>query len=236
MGLQCGTIEICTDRELLVLALERIAADRFRWERCSPERLAAIHSGHESDRPAAFLIDRPRGLQEPLRAYTQSPGNIPVIAWQRSTASEPALNALDWGAAGILNDGSSAEDVLSCLNAVTSGRRWVPASLTEAVLTTRRCHLSRREGQILKLIAQGLRNKEIAFNLKITEGTVKVYLSKLYSKVGVSDRYELALLGLRHSENGSADRASGVEANVESGFEPLDAVYIHGSMPHFRPN
>ena len=236
MALRPGTLEICTDREFLMLALERIVADQFRCERCSPERLIPVNRGQESEWPAAILIDRPRGLYEPLRAIAQSRGNVPIIVWQRSTASEPSLNALDSGAAGVLTDSSSADEVRACLEAVISGRRWVPPSVTEAVLTTRRCRLSRREGQIIKLIAQGLRNKEIAFALNITEGTAKVYLSKLFSKVGVSDRYELALLGLRHSGNESPERPSTDEGRVEAGFAPLDAVYIHRDVPSPRPN
>jgi DNA-binding NarL/FixJ family response regulator len=230
MMLRSGTIEVCTDRELLALALERIMADQFRCERCSSERVAA-NRAPESDCPAAIVFDLPH---KPLRSFTQSPGGVPVIAWQRSTASEPALNALDSGAAGVLNDVSSAEDVLACLKAVTSGLRWVPPSVTQAVLNTRRCHLSRREGQLLKLIAQGLRNKEIAFALSITEGTVKVYLSRLFSKVGVSDRFELALLGLRHSGHESADHAAG-EPRIEAGSKPLDAVYLHRDIMPPRP-
>jgi DNA-binding NarL/FixJ family response regulator len=233
MSVGRGTIEICTDRELLMLALERILASQFRCERCPPERIFAFDRANGSDWPVAIVVDLPH---ESLRTFTQSPGSAPVIAWRRSTAIEPSLNALDSGAAGVLNDVSNAEDVLQCLEAVTSGRHWVPSYVAQAVLKTRRCHLSRREGQLLKLIAQGLRNKEIAFALNITEGTVKVYLSRLFSKVGVSDRYELALLGLRHNGNESADRASADKVRVEAGFAPLDAVYIHRDVPTPRPN
>src|SRR5580704_9882020 len=95
MALRPGTIEICTDREFLMLALERIVADQFRCEWCPPERLIPLNRGREAEWPVAILIDRPRGLREPLRAFTQSPGNVPVVVWQRSTASEPSLNALD---------------------------------------------------------------------------------------------------------------------------------------------
>jgi len=217
----------------LMLALERILASRFRCERCPPERIFAVHRANGSDWPVAIVVDLPH---EPLRTFTQSPGSAPVIAWQRATVIEPSLNALDSGTAGVLNDVSDAEDVLACLEAVTSGRRWMPISVTQGVLNTRRCHLSRREGQLLKLIAQGLRNKEIALALSITEGTVKVYLSRLFSKVGVSHRYELALLGLKHSGNESADRASADEARAEAGFAPLEAVYIHQDVPPPRPN
>jgi DNA-binding NarL/FixJ family response regulator len=228
--LRSPIIEVCTDRELLVVALDRIVADRFRCEQCPAEQVLAVSGAQEY--PAAIIVDLP---QKPLRSFTQPPGRVPVIAWQRSTTSEPALNALDSGAAGVLNDVSSAEDVLACLDAVTSGLRWVPPSVTQAVLNTRRCHLSRREGQLLKLIAQGLRNKEIAYALSITEGTVKVYLSRLFTKVGVSDRFELALLGLRHSGHESADPGGPVETRIETGSRPLDAVYLYREVMPPRP-
>jgi Bacterial regulatory proteins, luxR family len=55
------------------------------------------------------------------------------------------------------------------------------------------------------LVAQGLSNKEIAWSLGITEGTVKVYLSKLFDKVGVADRLELALLALKNFTANNAE-------------------------------
>jgi DNA-binding CsgD family transcriptional regulator len=58
--------------------------------------------------------------------------------------------------------------------------------------------LSRRQSQILALLVQGLKNKEIATQLGISEGTVKCYLTKLFDKVGAKDRFELALFGLRN--------------------------------------
>jgi DNA-binding CsgD family transcriptional regulator len=58
--------------------------------------------------------------------------------------------------------------------------------------------LSRREGELVSLLSQGLKNKEIASQLSIGEGTVKVYLSELFEKVGVKDRFELALYGLKN--------------------------------------
>ena len=63
--------------------------------------------------------------------------------------------------------------------------------------------LSPRERQLLRLISQGLSNKQIAGTLMITEGTVKVYLSRLFKKVGVLDRFELALYGLKNLQYGA---------------------------------
>jgi DNA-binding CsgD family transcriptional regulator len=58
--------------------------------------------------------------------------------------------------------------------------------------------LSRRESQLVALVSSGLRNREIADTLGISEGTVKVYLSRLFLKVGAKDRFELALYGTRN--------------------------------------
>jgi DNA-binding CsgD family transcriptional regulator len=58
--------------------------------------------------------------------------------------------------------------------------------------------LSRRQSELVGLLTQGLKNKEIAAALGISEGTVKAYLTTLYEKVGARDRFDLALFGLKN--------------------------------------
>jgi DNA-binding CsgD family transcriptional regulator len=58
--------------------------------------------------------------------------------------------------------------------------------------------LSKRQSELVGLLTQGLKNKEIASALGISEGTVKAYLTTLYEKVGARDRFELALFGLKN--------------------------------------
>jgi DNA-binding CsgD family transcriptional regulator len=82
-----------------------------------------------------------------------------------------------------------------CVNA---GELWFEKTLTDSIMGARRYALTRREGQLVTLLSQGLKNKEIAVALNISEGTVKVYLSKLFQKLGVKDRLELALYGLKN--------------------------------------
>jgi len=193
------TLMVCTDRELLALALERIAGSDYHCE-IVPASEAGGHLA-EIDSPELIgivVLDIETGVTELIRKVHASLPGVPVIAWQRSGASEPSLNALESGARGVLHDSSRADDIRACLESVGEGHVWVPQSVTQAVLNYRRCRLSRREGQLLNLVSQGLRNKEIAYQLRISEGTVKVYFSRLFDKLGVSDRYELALLGLRH--------------------------------------
>jgi DNA-binding CsgD family transcriptional regulator len=64
--------------------------------------------------------------------------------------------------------------------------------------------LTPREAQLISLLVQGLRNKEIAACLGITEGTVRIYLTKLFIKAGARDRFELAVFGLKNAYCGHA--------------------------------
>ncbi len=218
-----------TDRELLVWALERITDGEFRCEvvRQTPTG-APVHQETSADSPSAIIIDFQAGVFELIKKLSVNSRHAPIVVWQRSRANEPSLNALDWGAAGVLHDNSSPADVLACLKSVTQGFAWIPDFVAQAASRSRRCHLSRREEQLIRLVVHGLRNKEIASVLNITEGTVKVYFNRLFQKLGVSDRYELALLGLRHCSPDSVlpDKLNGNPAECE----PLDWIYTHKAV------
>ena len=73
------------------------------------------------------------------------------------------------------------------------------------------------QGQLVSLLSQGLKNKEIATTLMISEGTVKVYLSRLFQKVGVKDRFELALFGLKNLTTGDGPAAKGSPSGRNAG-------------------
>ena len=81
---------------------------------------------------------------------------------------------------------------------VHAGELWFEKALTEAFLCSGRVALTQREGQLVSLLVEGLGNEEIAATLMISEKTLKVYLSRLFQKVGVKDRFELARFGLRN--------------------------------------
>ncbi len=63
--------------------------------------------------------------------------------------------------------------------------------------------LSHREIQIVALVAEGESNKEIAFKLKLAEGSIKVYMSVIFRKTGIENRTKLAIWWLRKSDNSS---------------------------------
>jgi two-component system nitrate/nitrite response regulator NarP len=88
--------------------------------------------------------------------------------------------------------------LLECMDAVASGRRWSDPEIAER---TRHAQeraasappLTRRERELIDLVRQGLRNRDIAAELGVTEGTVKVYLHSIFDKLHVENRTELAL-------------------------------------------
>jgi two-component system nitrate/nitrite response regulator NarP len=110
------------------------------------------------------------------------------------------LQALDLGVNGILLKEGAQDLLFECLDAVVRGRRWIQPALLEREHVLRDCSdgdplavLAPRERAIAGLVAHGLRNREVADDLGMTEGTIKVYLHRIYGKLEVSNRTELAL-------------------------------------------
>ena len=130
-----------------------------------------------------------------LRA--KAPGT-PIVLWLDNSNTEFISQAIGLGVMGVLRKNSAIGLCLQCLRQVAAGKVWVESELNEKLLRTRTIRLTLRERQLMTMLAQGLRNKELAYRMGITEGTVKVYLSHLYEKVGANDRFELALLTLKN--------------------------------------
>jgi two-component system nitrate/nitrite response regulator NarL len=108
------------------------------------------------------------------------------------------LAASDLEPEGIVLKTSDPGLLLKCMDAVVAGERWVDPEIAER---TRQAQeraasappLTRRERELIDLVRQGLRNRDIAAELGVTEGTVKVYLHAIFDKLRVENRTELAL-------------------------------------------
>ena len=103
------------------------------------------------------------------------------------------------GARGILQKTADVHVVLVCLRNVAEGQIWMEDSLLRNPSRSGRpvSELTAREQQIRDLVEQGFLNKEVAQDLGITPGTVKMHLKHIFEKTGVRGRYELALNGLK---------------------------------------
>jgi len=143
-------------------------------------------------------------------------GQTRVIMWVEAASSEFAARCFSAGVAGDISKFASEDDCISCVRDVVRGSVWIDKTLQIDLLGSRYVRLTNREQQIVFLLAQGLRNKEIAHSLGVSEGTIKVYLSRLFHKAGVSDRFELALLALRNFAANTVVDAPAQQASVSS--------------------
>lgn len=121
-----------------------------------------------------------------------------VVLLGRELSPELARHGIELGVRGFLNTTASADMILDCIRLCAAGQLWMERSLYNALLDARPVPLSRRQTELLGLLIQGLKNREIGQAMGISEGTVKSYLTKLFEKVGARDRFELALYGLKH--------------------------------------
>jgi len=110
------------------------------------------------------------------------------------------MEAKSLGAPGMVLKSSDPAFVIECLDRVSRGGQWIDPELAERVQelsetfgSSGRPALAPRERQLVRFVRQGLRNREIAKQLGVTEGTVKVYLHAVFDKLGVSNRTELAI-------------------------------------------
>ena len=121
----------------------------------------------------------------------------PIVLLARDISPELAYQSLKAGVRGILRASAAADGLLNCLAAVGTGNSWCEDDLKTAFFNTKTAMLSPRESQLIVLVSEGLKNKEIGAALAISESTVRIYLSALFQRLGVKDRYELAIYGLR---------------------------------------
>ena len=153
----------------------------------------------------AVIVDaRDRDVLHLCRALSADSG--PAVIFVNAVENDAwACSALDAGARGILTAASRADDVIKAIQAVRDGdiwcrRRWLYAWVRDqqaarggASRSSRLdAVLSQRERDVFHLAALGAGNKEIASHLGITEATVKAHLTRIFQKIGVGGRAELA--------------------------------------------
>lgn len=153
--------------------------------------------------PDIAVVDKGFGIQAVLEWVTAIRSQYPaisIVVWGMSLTEAEALRFLQSGARGIVRKTSPVQMVMACFRAVAAGRNWMEDSVfKDAFRADRypRSELTAREQQVLELVEQGFKNKEIAIELGIRPGTVKIHLKHIFEKTGVRGRYGLALNGLR---------------------------------------
>lgn len=134
---------------------------------------------------------------------------VKVLILTTYDADEWLFDAIRAGAAGYLLKDTPRAHLIEAIEGTVAGRTFVDTSVAGKLLsqiadpsisrdTTVANSLRQRERDVLRLLARGLSNAEIADQLCLSEGTVRNYVSTLFEKLGVSDRTRAALIAVRH--------------------------------------
>ena len=132
-----------------------------------------------------------------------------VIVLTAAEDDRDVVRAMRLGARGVVLKQSASDLLLKSIHKVYDGEIWLDNRMTaevidafkksaEAGMRREKPLLSDREREIVQLVAQGFRNREIGEKLFISEQTVKNHLHNIFDKLGVSDRLELALYAIHH--------------------------------------
>jgi two-component system nitrate/nitrite response regulator NarP len=163
--------------------------------------VAEANSSLARHKPDLLLLDvnLPDGSGlDVLRRLSRSRARPKVILLTAGMDEAQLLAAAELDPEGIVLKTSDPGLLSESMEAVVAGRRWIDPEIVER---TRQAQeraasappLTRRERELVELVRQGLRNRDIAAELGVTEGTVKVYLHAIFDKFRVENRTELAL-------------------------------------------
>ena len=179
--------------------------------------IASVQSGREvldglgTLRPDVLVLDiqmPERSGLDVLRTLRGRGDNRPVILLTGNIDDRCAKEAMDLGVNGLVIKARAPRDLLVCLDTVQQGRRWFDQEVMQRAMDLAHSPgaakdpleaLSPRERNIAALVQRGLRNKEIAAELGLTEGTVKVHLHKIFEKLDLRSRTDLILMAEKSS-------------------------------------
>lgn len=194
---------LCVDdhrivREGLTLIIERQPDMKVVGSAATGEEAVALFQRH---RPNVTLMDLQLAAMtgvEAIRAIRRHDKDARIIVLTMYQGDEDIYRALDAGAATYLLKDMLSDDLIRVVREVNAGERPVSAGV-QALLSERAASptLTPREVQVVELIAQGMRNKEIAVSLGISEETVQVHVRNILAKLKVQDRTAVVQVAIR---------------------------------------
>lgn len=166
------------------------------------------------------------GTSDAIPELVRRSPNVKIIIQTMASDESHTVELYRRGVRGIIPRSISPDLLVKCVRKIAAGETWIDNQSVNWVIEAYRSQatnltsprtqprLSPKELAIITCITQGKRNKEIAYQLGTTEQVIKNYLRKVYDKLGVSDRLELALYCLHHElHKGSADGSAAPTTN-----------------------
>lgn len=170
------------------------------------EALQLVQNQH----PDVLLLDlfMPLGSGfDVLRVLDREGSRVASVVLTGSESQMDYLQVVRLGARGLVLKGDDPKKLFEAIRAVAGGELWFPPDIAQGVLNAMAgesrtekpgniARLSERERQIAQLVANGMRNRDIAEELHISENTVKRHLQSIFDKTGARDRLELAVMAI----------------------------------------
>lgn len=198
------TVGICETQPVTSEGLRAVLSSHDGFEFASAvQSLAEVEALLDGQQPRVLILDKTFGVQlvlEWIAEHRNRREGPVVVVWGLSISEAEALRFLQIGAKGIIRKTAAVQTLVNCLRAVASGSSWMEDSLFRESARQekyQRSELTPREHQVMELVEQGFKNKEIARQLGIRPGTVKIHLKHIFEKTGVRGRYGLALSGMK---------------------------------------
>lgn len=200
------TVVLAEDHEVVRAGLAELLASADDIEvvgtAADGERAVSLVQEHSPDVVLCDLsMPRLDGIQATQRIREIRPGT-PVVILTAFSERDRILGAIDAGAVGYLLKDAAPEELYEAIRAAARGESPLAPKAARAVLSDRAeqrsIELSSREREVLSLVGEGLPNKRIAQRLEISEKTVKAHLTRIFARIGVSDRTQAALWARRH--------------------------------------
>ncbi|MFP4283711.1 MAG: response regulator [Opitutales bacterium] len=155
---------------------------------------------YREHQPDVVVIDlrMPRlGGFETIKRLKEEFGPVRVLVFSNYASGEEILLAFETGALGFVKKEMATDRLLEGIREVYRGNQYMPPEIAVRLGRRVMSKLTRRELEVLSLVAKGMSNKDIASTLELVEGTVKVHLTSIFSKLGVVDRTQAILAGVR---------------------------------------
>jgi DNA-binding NarL/FixJ family response regulator len=170
------------------------------------EVVAEVENGLEAikayrkHRPDIVVLDlRLHGLSgvETLRTLREEFKTARILVFSSFAKGEEIYQAMKAGASGFVMKEMPLDRLLGAIRAVHEGEQYIPPEIAVRVGERLPAQLSPRELDVLQMLGRGLSNKEIGTQLGVVEGTVKIHITNIFGKLGVSDRTQALLASIK---------------------------------------
>jgi DNA-binding NarL/FixJ family response regulator len=194
-------------RDALARAVTQAVPDVSLFQADSVAALLNLIEGHPHAELLLLDLHMPgaNGFSALVHLRGQQPG-LPVIIVSAQEDARVIQRAMGHGASGYIPKSTSADSIVAAIRRVLDGDVWLPPHVSglsarvesaEAAAAAHVAELTPQQFRVLGMIAEGLLNKQIAYELNVSEATIKAHMTAIMRKLNVSNRTQVALLARR---------------------------------------